>query len=56
MTDQSQGGIFIVNPETGEAEAITSEELAAAKAAPAPVKPNPRKPHKTEELTDAVTN
>jgi hypothetical protein len=57
MSDQSQGGIYIVNPETGEAESITSEELAArtARAAePAPVKPATRK--RQEELTDATEN
>ena len=57
MSDQSQGGIYIVNPETGEAEPITSEDLAAriARAAePEPVKPAPRK--RPEELTDATKN
>lgn len=58
MSDQSRGGIYIVNPETGEAEAITSEELAAREArasepAPLPTIPAPRK--RREELTDAVT-
>ena len=55
MNDQSRGGIYIVNPKTGEAEAITSEELAARQAPasePAPVKPATRKP--PEELTDAA--
>ena len=53
--DQSKGGIYIVNPETGETEAITSDELAAriARAAePKPVKPAIRK--RQEELTDAT--
>jgi hypothetical protein len=56
MSDQSQGGIYIVNPESGEAEAITSEELAARDtraAEPKPMKPAPRK--SPEGLTDAVT-
>jgi hypothetical protein len=55
MNDQSQGGIYIVNPETGEAGAITSEELAARQARasePAPVKPATRKP--PEELNNAA--
>ena len=55
MSDQSQGGIYIVNPETGEAESIASEELAARTAAarePAPVKPVVRK--RNEDLTDAT--
>jgi hypothetical protein len=55
MNDQSQGGIYIVNPETGEAEAITSKELAARQARasePAPVKPATRK--SPEELTNAT--
>lgn len=60
MNDQSRGGIYIVNPETGEAEAITSEELAASQARAsepalaksAPAKPATRKPQ--EELTDAT--
>ena len=60
MNDQSRGGIYIVNPETGEAEAITSEELAASQAPasepalvePAPVKPTTRK--SPEELTNAA--
>jgi hypothetical protein len=46
MSDQSRGGIYIVNPETGEAEAIASEDLAALEARatePAPMKPAPRK-------------
>jgi hypothetical protein len=57
MSDQSKGGIYFVNPETGEAEAITSEELAARTAAarkPATAKPAPRK--RQEELTDATEN
>lgn len=55
MNDQSRGGIYIVNPETGEAEAITSEELAARQAPasePAPAKPALRKP--PEDLTNAT--
>jgi hypothetical protein len=55
MNDQSRGGIYIVNPETGEAEAITSEELTARQALPsepAPIKPAARKP--PEELTNAT--
>jgi hypothetical protein len=55
MNDQSRGGIYIVSPETGEAEAITSEELAARQAPasePAPIKPAARKP--PEELTNAT--
>ena len=56
MTDQSQGGIFIVNPKTGVAEPITSEELEAAKAAPAPVKPAPAPRKQKEDLTDGATN
>jgi hypothetical protein len=57
MNDQSRGGIYIVSPKTGEAEAITSEELAASQAlvsepAPAPAKPTTRKV--SEELTDAT--
>jgi hypothetical protein len=55
MNDQSRGGIYIVNPETGETEAITSEELAARQAhasEPVPVKPSTRKP--PEELTSAT--
>ena len=57
MNDQSRGGIYIVNPDTGETEAITSEELAARQARasepepePAPTKPANRKP--PEELTN----
>jgi hypothetical protein len=57
MNDQSRGGIYIVSPKTGEAEAITSQELAASQApasepAPVPAKPAIRKPQ--EELTDAT--
>jgi hypothetical protein len=59
MNDQSRGGIYVVNPETGEAEAITSKELAARQAlapepVPEPVAPKPvaRKP--PEELTNAT--
>jgi hypothetical protein len=59
MSDQSRGGIYIVSPKTGEAEAITSEELAASQAlalepVPEPVAPKPvaRKP--PEELTNAT--
>jgi hypothetical protein len=57
MNDQSRGGIYIVNPETGEAAAITSEQLAASQAqvsepAPASVKTATRKPQ--EELTSAT--
>jgi hypothetical protein len=57
MNDQSRGGIYIVNPETGEAEPITSEELAAREARasePAPVKTSTRK--RPEELTNAPEN
>jgi len=46
-----------VNPETGEAEPITSEELAAREARasePAPVKPSNRK--RPEELSNAPEN
>jgi hypothetical protein len=46
MSNHTRASIFVVNPETGEAEAFTSEEL-AAKDAPAPepeaAKPAPRK-------------
>jgi hypothetical protein len=57
MNDQSRGGIYIVNPETGEAEAITSEQLAASQTpasepAPAPVKAATRKLQ--EEVTSAT--
>jgi hypothetical protein len=57
MNDQSRGGIYIVNPDTGETEAITSEELAARQARasepePAPAKPANRKP--PEELTNGT--
>lgn len=55
MSDQSRGGIYIVNPATGEAEPITSEELAArGKRAPEPepIKEPTRK--RREELTDAT--
>jgi hypothetical protein len=57
MNNQSQGGIYIVNPETGEAEPITSEELAAREALasePAPVKTSSRK--RSEELTNGPEN
>jgi hypothetical protein len=55
MNDQSRGGIYIVNPETGETEVITSEELTARQARasePAPTKPANRKP--PEELTNGT--
>lgn len=57
MSDQSRGGIYIVNPATGVAEAITSDELAAAQDAHAS-KPAPKKrqPPESEELTDAPEN
>jgi hypothetical protein len=57
MNDQSRGGIYIVNPETGEAEAITSEELAAREARtsePALFKTSSRK--RPEELTNGPEN
>jgi hypothetical protein len=57
MNDQSRGGIYIVNPETGEAEGITSEELAAREARasePAPLKTSSRK--RPEELTNGPEN
>jgi len=60
MNDQSRGGIYIVSPKTGEAEAITSEKLAARQARasePALVEPAPAKPATrkiSEELTDAT--
>lgn len=59
MSDQSRGGIFIVNPESGEAEPITSEELAARDAhaaEPQPVKQASRKRNAPEDLTDATEN
>lgn len=57
MSDQSRGGIYIVNPETGEAESVTSEELAARisrASEPEPPKPSPRK--RREDLSDATEN
>lgn len=57
MNDTSRGGIFIVNPATGEAEPITSEELAARlidAPEPTPAKAPTRK-HK-EDLNDAVAH
>jgi hypothetical protein len=57
MTDQSRGGIYIVNPATGEAEPIASKDLAAREARasePAPVKaPTCKTP---EVLTNATEN
>jgi hypothetical protein len=57
MTDQSRGGIYIVNPATGETEPIASEDLAAREARasePAPVKATTRKP--PEDLTNGPEN
>ena len=55
MSDQSRGGIYIVNPATGEAEPITSEELAARLIdAPEPAPPTPSTRKRKEELTDAT--
>lgn len=57
MSDQSRGGIYIVNPATGEAEAIASEDLAAKEALASKPKPLPtlHAPRKRkEELTDAT--
>lgn len=70
MSDQSRGGIYIVNPETGEAESVTSEELKAlllsdlraSKPEPEPEpehqseppKPSPRK--RREDLSDAIAH
>lgn len=58
MNDQSRGGIYIVNPRTGEAEAITSEELAARQAPasePEPAAPEPTKPA-TRKIPEEPTN
>jgi hypothetical protein len=60
MSDQSKGGIYIVDPETGEAKSVTSEELiallisGASAPKPVPSKPSPRKP--PQELTNATEN
>jgi hypothetical protein len=57
MSNQSIGGIYIVNPATGEAEAITSEDLAAREARasePAPIKTSTRK--RPEEMTNGSEN
>ena len=55
MSDQSKGGIYIVNPDTGEAEPITSEELAArAHRAPEPEPIKEPTRRRREELTNAT--
>lgn len=64
MSDQSRGGIYIVNPETGEAEPVTSEELKTLllsdthapepEHAAEPPKPSPSK--RREDLSDAIAH